>query len=249
MKLFNKKTTLLAISILTVATYIFYKKIYKPSKTGTQKHYEQLITDRQHQVWDSLESAGIKQNEFESFYEEYLPRYLKEDAETQQADISPEVLSVIHEVMHDLNIDPETVTITTFDDGSPAAATDGLLLINENKFKALSRESQLFALAHEFQHMRFKDGSTICALRETVKLHSTEQDDSSMDNPFNQYSRFIETRADINAAMIGPKYAQAYVTYMDESIKRSGENAGISHPKNSERLALAKEIYSEVAQA
>jgi hypothetical protein len=97
--------------------------------------------------------------------------------------------------------------------------------------------------------MKFKDGSTICALQEKINQQNIKLDSSALDNPFNQFSRFIETRADMNAAFLGPKYAHAFVSYVDEAIKRNGENAGLSHPKNSERLALAKDIYSGSAQA
>ena len=131
------------IGSIMAGTAVFRLAKNNTEELTTYSAYEKTIADKEKEIWNSLQSIGIKHDEFQQFHADYLPVYLKEDAATSKNQVSPEILSVIHEVMHDLNIDPATVTRTTFDDGSPAAATDSLLLINEIKFKALSRESQL----------------------------------------------------------------------------------------------------------
>jgi hypothetical protein len=202
------------------------------------KDYKAVLKQHEAQVWQALENVGIDRAQFDKAFKKHKNRPFPTDIKRTA---SGPVCDIVKTVTADFGINPATISIVQTNDQSAAAATHGVVHINEKKFNALSSNAQEFVVAHELQHMINRDGAAKDIIGTMLKEKNIQERTCDARN---QFYRFAEERADIDAALAKPKYAQGYVEFIQALIEQEGENPGITHPKNSARLALAKDINS-----
>jgi hypothetical protein len=185
-------------------------------------------------------TMGITQQHF-CTVQENLSSSTDDDEMGEGAPLSDEIKNIIITILNDFGVDPDTIRILPFNHKSPAAALATVIFINEELFKKLSPCAQKFVIAHELHHILYKDWLAQEALAAILKTDAYPQEKN---NPVNELFRFHEYRADIYAALKNREYAQGYIEFITEMIKIMGENAGITHPKCSQRLALAHQILA-----
>ncbi|HEX2978088.1 MAG TPA: M48 family metalloprotease [Candidatus Babeliales bacterium] len=249
LKNYKKIVTIIALLGLVALGVVVLQKntVSNAPKNNPVDYYHQMIIDQEKNTWNALASIGLTKSKVDALYLQNSKDYKESDI-AQPAKLPKAILELIHKTMVDCKINPQSVTIAITDEDSHAMATDSILYINTKLFNALSHEAQQFVLAHEFAHMHFKDNSTTYTINDAMEKNNIAHK-NTVNFPRNIYGRFKEIRADIHAALTAPEYAHAYITFMNETIRASGENRGISHPKNSERLALAQEIYAALKTA
>lgn len=155
-----------------------------------------------------------------------------------KAKISPHIVQRIELILKDFGITTQQLPIRQWTDKSAAAATDSALFINEQSFSQLPLKAQKFVIGHEIQHFINKD----CSTNYVIERYSNEQHERlSKDHPISKLLRFQELRADIKSGLAGHDYAQGYTLYA-EHLTKKGNNIGKTHPKNSLRLTISKNI-------
>ncbi|HEX2978086.1 MAG TPA: hypothetical protein VHO47_03125 [Candidatus Babeliales bacterium] len=247
MKIFNKKIILLTLPILTAATYMLCKKIYKPNPI---EYAHQYVAHQEQQTWNALTSVDIEKETLESKANQLEPALLKQQKETKSSGtVSQETKDFALSILSSCGIDTKNILVVATDMESPAAATETVLYINEKLLKSYSKNVQHFILGHEAQHMIHKDYLNKWALTNVMKDKNVSYERDEVNDPSNCYSRFCEWRADVNSALKGKEFAEGYLEFVQSMVDEDYFNPGTTHPLDSERLALAKEIYSEVAQA
>lgn len=211
------------------------------TKLSVQEYYQNKLKAHEHRVWQKLNGIGITKKTCDALRDKY--------ADTQKPVISKKIskktVALIHDVLKFFNLDPQKIAIVDYQDPSPAATSNSTIYICEPLFNKLSEASQRFVIGHEIHHMMHGD-SILCSCFHDL-LDDNDPNLSSKNHPFNEHSRFREFRADIETAIASPEYAQGYIEFMKETIKLSGHNPGITHPKHTERLALAEKIYTALA--
>jgi hypothetical protein len=155
--------------------------------------------------------------------------------------VSQENKNLIVNVLRDFNVDPATIRILPYDHKSPAGALETVLFVNESIFNTLSKQGKKFVIGHELQHMIHKDSITRRALEILTENKKSSQ---AITDTLNGVWRYHEYRADIKAALKNREYAQGYLEFVQTLSTMFGENAGITHPKNSRRLAIADQILT-----
>ncbi len=204
--------------------------------------YSSLLMDT---TWARLAAAGVTYDDCVQFLNTY-GHVLKTQLESnynqrsQGLDIiSDHTMALIHEVLVDFNIDPNSIAIIPYrSKGSPAAADDYTLYIDENDLAMLCPVSQRFILAHEISHMKSKDNGFESALENLMDERKTEP----QRNAFYTFSHATEIRADINAMLKGIEYAKGGVTFLTLLINCYGDGASFTHPSPRVRLKIAQDI-------
>lgn len=201
---------------------------------------DDYLKEKEQEIWHKFATIGITQAEFEKRCQEYKLQCSQNKPEASI--ISPAVKERLTEILRKLHLDINQFTLIHWDDNSPVAYSQNCIFINESRFNELPELAQSFAVAHEMQHMLFEDEISIAVMQDWTTERAAQYPQAR--EFFNAYSRFIEERADIMAAFISQEFAQGYITFFDTLLKKNGDNPGITHPKHSDRLQLAQQIYS-----
>ncbi|MGE0206482.1 MAG: hypothetical protein AB7R69_01390 [Candidatus Babeliales bacterium] len=145
---------------------------------------------------------------------------------------------------YNFNADKLSIVLQHSDQGSPASTNSaGQLLIEMNIFPTLPVSVQRFIIAHELHHILHNDFEETRALNKTLnQKHVSGKAQALLD----EYGRFQEKRADVAAALRGAEWAQGYLDFAHEGIKRCAQDPGISHPTYKERAALAQTIIDHM---
>jgi Zn-dependent protease with chaperone function len=129
-------------------------------------------------------------------------------------------------------------------DVSPAAVEESIFYVNEKLLNSYPEDARRFVIGHEFSHMFHHDGARLTTLEQQLDMNNPEHQ-----NLFNKMSRFQEARADIFASTQDMKFAEGGLAFLTELYNRHGDQSGISHPKNSERIEAHKTIVALHNQA
>ena len=206
------------------------------------EHFENQLATELDTVWQSCEKIGITKQRYESAKEQNRERYLRSDFPGGTTQISTETTQFVHGIMQEHGVDPAKVTLVGFNDISPAAATEKVIYINEPEFNNYSQAARRFVIGHELQHILHKDNSSRYTLELMCNGAKAEEMGDNKDHPLCQYNRLKEKRADVKTATRSLDWAESYLAFAQEWYKRAGEHPGITHPKNVDRIALAKDI-------
>ncbi len=206
--------------------------------------YRELLMDT---TWAQLGKAGVTHNDCVQFLNTY-GHVLKNQLESNYGQrsqgldpISDHTMQLIHEVLIDFGIDPNTIVIIPYrSKGSPAAADDYTLYIDEQDLVTLCPESQRFILAHEIAHFKSKDNGFESALENLMDEHKTE----AQRKAFYTFSHATEIRADINAMLQDIEYTKGGITFLKLLIQYYGDAASFTHPSPSVRLKIAQDIQA-----
>ncbi|MBI2774954.1 hypothetical protein HYX58_03025 [Candidatus Dependentiae bacterium] len=203
-------------------------------------HYNEKLLAEENQCWQQFEKIGIYQDSLLAPYFKEAQRY-QTNFDFPKVDLPQETLTLFYRAMSDFGINPRSISIVGSETDSPLGTRSFSLFVNKEVFLRFSAPAQLFLIAHEIQHIIYKDNSFCHFLENTVKNGKI-----NADAPVCAYLRFTELRADIKAATFSREYAQGYVAFIQEMIASRGDTNGITHPKNSDRLNLAREILAAI---
>lgn len=253
---FNKKIFFLFSITLLIGIGIYFA-IKKPgsnncsisnelSNNGPSNDFITALQSEEKLIFDELEKLGLSKNELDALQIDHRQEYIDcrkklENNEAKNA-ISNKTLSMINRVASDFNVNPADLKIIHIkDQGYPACATDYQLLIDEDNLLEFSENAQEFIIAHELQHLLLKDDSTRVFISSSIPRNPQLLNDPNF--IINKINRFQEKRADTLATLKHPRYAQGSISFHQELFKQRGtEGAGITHPKISDRLNLAKSV-------
>ncbi len=247
MKHMNYKKIITAILLTTagiiglfVVQNCFQKSITQQITSSCQ--LLKLVNEQEINAWKAMETLGItkeecykKVSEWEKEYQQSHPRV------SVDKNLSKSIVQLIKELLVTYGVNPAKVTLERYDNGlSAAGATNDTICVNQQKFNSLPADAQRFVIAHEIQHIIYKDAIVKEVLKDHLKIKSTHT--NVIDSPLNQLSRFFEIRADVMASLKNPAIADGYVKRAHLWLTENGYNPGTSHPKHEERLALAQQI-------
>lgn len=252
-----KKFSLLAgLLLLSMSTVVIYKTVVKkPQKTHQSAEFpfnspcpiesiETWLTREESTLWQEVQQAiGLSKQDCEKLKKEWYKDFKygemqEHERETSQKPLSQSIINQVLAILNDFNITAQQLPLRSWKDSSAAAVTDSILFINEKTFSGLPPESQKFVIGHEIQHFLYKDNSTNYVIEQYYK---PAQKTLPQNHPVNKLHRFQELRADIISALHGPEYAHGYRLYI-QNLAKKGENAGITHPKNSLRLTVSNNL-------
>ncbi len=211
-------------------------------------HHADLLMSN---TWQQLEaSAGITPDDCHEFLCEYGPKFKKDGEKTnrrrlkQFGPIQNDVVSLIHDVLEDFSIDPQAINLIPYDGhGSPAAADDYNMYIDQENLATFSPEAQRFVIAHEISHYLAKDHSIESALSNLV-----DYSDKAQKKSMHTFARSTEFRADINAMLKGDEYTIGAIAFFNELIDRYGDEPCATHPRPSDRLKIAHDMHTMYQQ-
>ncbi|MEX0940601.1 MAG: hypothetical protein WDZ41_04540 [Candidatus Babeliales bacterium] len=247
-----KSSTILGLSLFIVGMSIlkkdgfFYEKpvIVKQSavfETPAKDYFLQKLENDHNQAWASLRAIGITKDRFQQAKKQHYNEYLRSDIPFSRAPVSPKTKAFVADLLKENGLTPQQIPVYGYTDGSPAAATDRIIYVNEKTFSMLSSAAKRFVIAHEIQHILNKDNSA-GYIMEVISGLNIDKVKSQKNHPLLQFNRFKEKRADVNVAVKNKDWAKAYLAFTQEQFKICGDSPGITHPKNSERIALAQQI-------
>jgi Peptidase family M48 len=199
-------------------------------------------------VWSQLKSIGVTPEHFVQEKKRLRSQYLRSDVPFTTKAVSAKTKEFVQGILKECGINPSTITVVGYNDGSPAAATERVIYVNENVFWNLSPAARKFVVGHEIQHIVHGDNSARYTL-ETILNADTEALAKKHRKPDGHallyYSRFKERRADVTTALKGPEWAEGYLTFAQEQLKK-GDTPGVTHPKYSARVELAQRIVDHI---
>lgn len=202
-------------------------------------------------TWQQLETnAGVTMKDCEVYLAKYGPEIKAEITRENTLQIqelgpvSTEITALIQEILHDFNIPKNEIDIVAIKTKkSPAGANAYSLYIDEQNLKTFCPEAQRFIIAHEISHIKNKDSAIETAL---INLLDTENKDHSQ--CIATFTHSIEFRADTHAMLKNAQYAQGGIAFLKEYINRYGDKHVDTHPRPSERLKMAEDIYAMHSQ-
>jgi hypothetical protein len=141
------------------------------------------------------------------------------------------------------NADKLRIVLNHTDNGSPAYSNDMELIIEMNLFPEFAQPVQKFIIAHELQHILQADCAQLRAIKKRVNQNYMSPSQTKL---FESYNKFQEKRADFKAALQGIEWAQGYLAFAQEGLKRCKSGAGNLHPTWQERVAWAQDIVDHM---
>ncbi len=208
-----------------------------------KNHVDHLMT----QTWHELETnTGITLDDCKDFLIEFEPELKSEIEKSNRrklkrtGTVSASTKALIHEILIDFDIDPKSIMIIAYNgNGSPAAADDYTIYIDEQDLRTFCPDAQRFVIAHEIAHMKNKDHSVESALENLV-----DPKNKSQRRYLHSFARSSEFRADINAMLKGSPYAKGGISFFQTLIDRYGDDQSTTHPRPSERLKIAQDMHA-----
>ena len=213
-------------------------------------HYNDWLTKQEELIWKAL-SPLIKLTKeqvdamLNADYLEAACAHLNTVAQKYMPGKKPsqETIACVREVLHDLGIAQDKITICLWQEISEAASLGTSILINEQALFKLPMKSRKFIIAHELNHYLHHDGEMINLIKQLLLGEGiTEKDMQQHDHPINQYRRFIEIRADICASLVSPDYAEGNVLCVQAQLAEDPDYQSVDHPTFKERLVVAQDI-------
>lgn len=201
----------------------------------------------ENELWQELASLGISKEFYNEKYAKDFNMYFKNESPFSTEPVSQQTKEFTQSILKYYGVNPSSIGIYAFNDPSPAIATDKFIYINEKVFNTLAQSSKKFVIAHEIQHCIHQDNSRLFTLEKI--LGKTVEELAKEDNPNHillKFSRFIEHRADLKAALHDNTIVEAYLLYTQERFNVIGETRGLTHPKNSSRLQFAHALHDSI---
>ena len=221
----------------------------RSNTVSAQELFNAEIKKEEQAVWSKLRTIGITPERFEEERMRRRSQYLRSDVPFNSKPISAQTKQFVQNIMKECGLNLNTITITGFNVGSPAAATERVIYVNEAMFSALSPAAKKFVVGHEIQHILHGDNSA----RYTIELMANADTEDMArkyrkpnGHPLLYYSRFKERRADVKTALMGPEWAQGYLAFAKERLEKQGNTPGVTHPSHSDRFALAQRIVQHM---
>lgn len=247
----RKKLIFSAIFTFITAGSIF---VYQQQKENTKHTFITHLNSLEQQTWQAFENLDISKDELFEKIKKYDQMHKKSTQNnTQKKEHRPiassKIRNLITLVADFLHFDLSNMDLISTKDPnqSPAVASINAIYVDEDAVLQFTDDAIKFIIAHEIQHILNQDSYGLYAVDQALKERQIELQKDDPEFVSNQFSRFNETRADINAATAHPEIAHGYIEFTQEVIKQ-GRRQKKTHPKHEDRLALAQEIYSSMTQ-
>lgn len=219
--------------------------LYTTAHLFSREYFLEQADSLMASTWHELvHSAGITPSDCHEFLGEYGPKFKLATERSNKrktkkfAPISHHTISLIYEILMDFSIARQAISLVPFNgQGSPAAADDYTIYIDEENLATFSDEAQRFVIAHEIAHYIFKDHSLESALSNLVDYKNKVQKKC-----MHTFARSTEFRADIHAMLKGEDYTKGAIIFFNELIERYGDDPCATHPKPSDRLKIAQDM-------
>lgn len=216
-----------------------------PTKKVDRAHVLHELQQEEEQLWQNLGTIGITKNRFEQARKKHIRQYHREDVACVYKKLNPATEKYVRSLLQAQGLGNKKIAISAYNGFAPAAASEHNIFINEQELAKLSEPAQQFVINHEIQHILHHD-SPSRYIMELIYGTQTNKLVNEKDHPLLQYERFKEKRADIKTALQNKYLAQGYLLFTQEWLNNKGDTSGITHPKNSDRLALAHYINQNV---
>lgn len=161
--------------------------------------------------------------------------------------LKEETIHFVENILHDFDVNLTDITIEPFrGGGTPAAADDDTIFIDEKEFARYSPKECTFIIAHEISHFKAQDESLFEAMEWLA--HRKKISRQKRKKALNAFCCFQELRADMNALLSGgKKYACAALESLRKLQKlEDGRHRSPVHPKTSLRIETAQNICSKM---
>ena len=194
-------------------------------------------------TWEHLkEHVSITFGDCQEFLREYdhliKAEMEKHGQENKVGALSAQTMALIHDILADFEIDPQSIAIIPCNgNGSPAAADDYMMYIDEKELASLCAEMQRFVIAHEASHIAFKDHAFISALQSLMVENTKAQS-----NALHVFFHVTELCADMNAMLKSLEYTKGGIEFFKMLMDSYGDTYSPMHPRPSQRLKIAQEI-------
>ncbi len=261
-RIFKNKFLCFSLIILTLGV-LFYVVNYTPlvhiTSTNTDSHksyattyeyFQEKMNEHEQLTWDIVQTdTRVTKDECFQKQKKDYPAYKKSLEKNWQykrshyPKLKQETITIVKDVLRDFDINPADIQIVPYKGkGSPAAADDSTIFIDEDECAHFSLEACKFVIAHEISHLQAQDESlyqSLYSLSQTKRTSKRKKKEA-----LEAFRRFQETRADICALLHGgKKYAQGAFDFMYKLQELDGgDNPGITHPKTSIRLKNARKL-------
>jgi HD-GYP domain-containing protein (c-di-GMP phosphodiesterase class II) len=235
----------------------YYSLVKRVKKTSTfeptpaaQQRQNTIIHDLEkesREIQDNLAKIGVTAEKIAAYKKNYYQQYIESDQSATPNNVAKPIQDFVHGILKDHGINPHEITLVKWTDPSPAAATLKRIFINEKTFSELSESARRFVIGHEVQHILHEDNLTIFLINNILEtdIEKLAENTNNHNHPYCLYSRFIEKRADMKAALKNELYAQGYVDFLQERIKKYGDTPTGTHPLRAERLKVAQTILEQ----
>ncbi len=220
------------------------------SYSTTYKYFQKKMNEHEQLTWDLLQTnTGVTKGKCFQKQKENYQTYKKSQKENWQykrsryPKLKQKTITIVENVLRDFDINPADIQIVPYKGkGSPAAADDSTIFIDEDEFAYFSPKACKFFIAHEISHLQAQDDSLYKSLYSLSQAKRTSQ--RKKKKALEAFRRFQETRADICALLNGgKKYAQGAFDFLYKLQELDGgDNPGITHPKTSIRLKNAHKL-------
>lgn len=243
--------TIFVLSIISFATVIlcgleYWGHTHFKASPIAQKarifFLQKFVHPEEQEIWKEFARIGVQKDSFINQCQEFLPIHQEFDRPKQTKPLSPETRMLVEDILLKQGINPQSLYITASERTSPASATVHALYVNESLLNTHSQAGKRFIIKHESGHIHAKDNLQLSTLKNILKTSVQDACKKDINHPQCRFSRLTETRADIYAATQDAQAAQDFLIFMNETIQRMGYTPVTTHPKNSDRLALAHQI-------
>ena len=243
MRFFKYIFSAILIALVIFGIYRYKNSSIKQTSFGPVKEYFNNVIE--HELEDvklRLASIGISEKTFDAIHQNQSYEQPKKRS-SRKKNVSPETTQLVQQIIKQCGLDPNKIYLERIrDDMSPAIASEDTIYLNEEILSKLSDKAQSFIIAHEIQHIINHDTGHYTEIADMVGITAEElADNGKVNHPLCYYSRFIEKRADMQAALLGPKWAEYYLTCTKENLESCDVSSG-THPTDQERYKLAQSI-------
>lgn len=220
------------------------------STTPQPVDYKAYLQQEENKVWQKLETINISKETIENLKKTSYQNYLSDNSpyKDNNEPVSKKHETMVHEILLEFGINPTTITIGYWDGPSEACAGDFFLKINPVLIEKVSAETQRFMIAHEIQHILNKDHSSTYFIRSLLE-NPVSNSELTPDHPLMQFILFAEKRADMQAALKSPEWAQRYLCFAQEIAQLDDLDPNDpTHPGTSERVKIAQTLLEQTKQ-
>ena len=245
----NQETRLDTINLDFIDSKTWKAIAHDPTSQMLKVDSIQWLQHEEEEIWNKLHQLGIGKQVYLEHEVQYRQDYAKlnkvgkPDAPT----ISTKTINLIKPILQQFDIDPNKVQICHLALPIPIATNDEAMLINESIFNKMSHKGKLFTIAHEAQHIKFKDDSHLYILEELIKSNNIDKEKAQ--SIMSRVQRFLEARADYYAASKDQLFAEGLVESTIRMLQVQGENSIATHPMKKTRIALGNKILQSHSHA
>lgn len=234
-------TLTIFLALIGAGIFLYPKYSFKKTDGITTICSLSELRKEEKQLWQEIKE--LFNADLEAFHKTKSTIWYEQPKKETSANNPTEEL--IFNVARDFNYNTDALIIKFMDikeTQSSAGVSKTDLMINTNVFPSLPQSIQKFVIGHELFHLVNND---VGEKEEIVKnLEDPEKISKEQEELFYRYLRFQEKRADMQAALLKKEWADLYLEYTTQGLKRCPIEGSLTHPSFKERKQLAQNIVT-----